>query len=123
MTFPRSIIAVVLLALIFIAWYVWKSSPSQWLEAKIEEYNAQEVWKFQHNGQTAYFFLSGCCDQYNPVFNASGKFICSPSGGYEGDGDQKCPWPADRGTNITLVWPVSNQNPNRSMVAPQLSKP
>ena len=121
MIFRRFMIFVCLLTLTFIPWYIWKSSPSHWLKAEIKEYQAQEVWLFQHKGEPAYFILSGCCDQYNPVFSASGRYICSPSGGSEGNGDEICPWPADKGTKITLVWP--DVEPNRVIGAPQLSKP
>jgi hypothetical protein len=121
MTSRRFLIIVFLPALAVISWYFWTSSPSHWLKAEIKQYDAQQVWKFQHKGEPAYFIQSGCCDQYDPVFSASGKYICSPSGGFEGSGDGKCPWPADPGTKITLVWPDIKLND--AIVAPQLSKP
>jgi hypothetical protein len=38
-----------------------------------------------------YYALSGCCDQLNPVFDAEGKYVCAPDGGFTGRGDGRCP--------------------------------
>ena len=122
MTLPRTVVVICLLTLIFMSWYFWKLSPSYWLEAEIKEYDAQEVWQLQHKGQPAYFIRSGCCDQYDPVFSESGEYICSPSGGMMGVGDEKCPLAplADPGTEITRIWPESTA-PGEKIVVPPLN--
>ena len=102
------------------------SAWPDWLDAKIKKYDASEVWHFQHEGHTAYFLKSGGGDQYNPVFNAIGRYICSPSGGVTTDnGDEKCPVPAlaDQGTPITRIWSVDNEpyyRPPPDLLIPRL---
>lgn len=98
-----------------------------WLAAKIKTYESQpldyvpsEIWLIQQRGQPAFFFRSPCCDQYDPLLNASGQEICNPAGGITGDGDGKCPTPADPGTPVTFVWAHPATPPARHYV-PQLS--
>jgi hypothetical protein len=38
-----------------------------------------------------YYAASGCCDQLNPLFDADGKYVCAPDGGFTGRGDGRCP--------------------------------
>jgi hypothetical protein len=38
-----------------------------------------------------YYAVSGCCDQLNPLFDADGKYVCAPDGGFSGRGDGRCP--------------------------------
>src|SRR5688500_15649158 len=38
-----------------------------------------------------YYAVSGCCDQLNPLFDAEGKYVCAPDGGFTGRGDGQCP--------------------------------
>ena len=85
------------------------SSPLPgWLLTKIVQFDADHaplgVWRITHHGQPAYYLLSPCCDQYNPLFSAEGREICNPSGGFTGRGDGICPKPMDPGTKATLVW-------------------
>jgi hypothetical protein len=87
------------------------TSLPEWLRVKIAEFDELPadraplgVWRISHNGQAAFYLLSPCCDQYNPLFSAEGHEICNPSGGFTGRGDGKCPAPMDQGTKATLVW-------------------
>lgn len=64
----------------------------------------QAIWKISHQGKIAYFIVSPCCDQYNPLLDENGKQLCSPSGGITGHGDGRCPKPADAGTKPILIW-------------------
>ncbi|MGX5728942.1 DUF6970 domain-containing protein [Pseudoxanthomonas beigongshangi] len=82
-----------------------------WLRAKIAEYERQStrqapstIWRITHQGAPAYYLVSPCCDQFNPLLDATGKEICSPSGGFTGAGDGKCPRPMDAGTGATRLW-------------------
>jgi len=93
-----------------------------WLSAKIGEYESGparqapiEIWQLMHKGQIAYYFVSPCCDQYNPLFAASGQILCNPSGGFSGGGDGKCPKPADPGSKVNFVWahPKSGSHEHR----------
>ena len=87
------------------------TSLPEWLRVRIGEYEALPadraplgVWRITHNGQPAFYLLSPCCDQYNPLLSAEGNEICNPSGGFTGSGDGKCPKPMDQGTKAALVW-------------------
>lgn len=87
------------------------SSLPEWLRGKIGQFEALPpdraplgIWQITHKGQPAFYLLSPCCDQYNPLFSAEGNEVCNPSGGFTGRGDGKCPNPMDQGTKATLVW-------------------
>lgn len=83
-----------------------------WLEAKVAEWERQDAYsaegaaieRLQYHGATAYLVYSGCCDQYNTLYDANGREICSPSGGITGRGDGQCPTPQDPGTKAVVVW-------------------
>lgn len=82
-----------------------------WLRERILQFEASPlnstpvaIWQIVHRGKPAYFFLSPCCDQFNPLFNDAGQQICSPSGGLAGGGDGRCPGPMDKGTQATFIW-------------------
>lgn len=83
-----------------------------WLESKVDAWERQDsnvvetlsVSRLQHKGATAYLFHANCCDQFNTLYDADGRELCSPSGGHTGDGDGKCPIPEDPGTARVVVW-------------------
>ena len=87
------------------------TSLPEWLRMKIGEFETLPadraplgIWRITHNGQPAFYLVSPCCDQYNPLFSVEGSEICNPSGGFTGKGDGKCPKPMDQGTRAALVW-------------------
>ena len=48
------------------------------------------------DGRPIYLFTAPCCDQFNPLYDAEGRFICAPTGGFAGSGDGQCPaWVRD----------------------------
>lgn len=68
-----------------------------WVKQKIAAYEANperpeaiEIWQMKYKGQDAYLFIANCCDQYNPLYDNSGKIICAPSGGFSGQGNGLC---------------------------------
>ncbi len=98
----------------------------QWLAVKIKRYEAMdantaplEIWQLTHKGQPAYYVVSPCCDQYNPLLSAKGRVLCHPSGGIHGQGDSRCPAPADPNTLIRFVWAHPKSAPQEH-VPPQL---
>lgn len=100
-----------------------------WLQEKIISFEALPehsaplaVWQITHKSLPAYFLISPCCDQYNPLFDAQGKTLCYPSGGIVGRGDGQCPYPADRGTPILLLWQHS-QSSVKNLSPPRLARP
>lgn len=50
-------------------------------------------------GRAVYYFIGPCCDHFNRLYDADGRFICAPSGGFTGAGDGQCPgWAHDERT-------------------------
>ncbi|MFG6485069.1 DUF6970 domain-containing protein [Roseateles sp. BYS78W] len=52
------------------------------------------------DGRLVYLSISPCCDMFNKLYDADGRFICAPSGGFTGQGDGRCPHWVSR-----LLWP------------------
>ena len=82
-----------------------------WLRARTASYEAgpeteapSAIWQIQHQGQTAYYVASPCCDQFNSLWNAKGDLVCHPDGGFTGRGEGMCPAPRDAGTPAKLIW-------------------
>ncbi len=50
-----------------------------------------EVWKWEVDGHTYYYFTSPCCDQFNFLYDTECNEVCAPDGGFTGAGDGKCP--------------------------------
>lgn len=45
-----------------------------------------------YNNEKLYFRNQvPCCDQMHPLYRLDGTYFCSPSGGFTGGGDGKCP--------------------------------
>lgn len=38
-----------------------------------------------------YLVMAPCCDQFNRLYDAEARYICSPSGGFGGSGEGDCP--------------------------------
>lgn len=62
-----------------------------------------EVWQWETNDKTFYYFNAPCCDQFSTLYNDKCEIICAPDGGFTGKGDGKCP---DFGTDVKriLIW-------------------
>ncbi len=80
------------------------------VQAKIETIKNQpvenppkEVWKWQVDGNTYYYFTAACCDQYTELYDSNCNLVCHPDGGFTGSGDGNCP--TFSGNIVkTLVW-------------------
>jgi hypothetical protein len=131
MNFLRSVVLISVLSIGATLSHAQENTAStplpDWLAARIAGYEAKsvreepiEIWRILHKGQPAYYFVSPCCDQYNPLFSATGQQLCSPSGGIVGSGDGRCPNPADKGSKVVFIW-AHPKAPSRERVAPKLS--
>lgn len=87
-----------------------KADVPNCIEQKINKISKEEVqnppasvWEWKTDGKTYYYFTSGCCDQYNYLYDDNCKQVCAPDGGFSGHGDGKCP---DFNGTIekTLIW-------------------
>lgn len=70
--------------------------------SKVQNPPAQ-IWEWNVDGKTYYYFTSTCCDQYNFLYDASCNIVCAPDGGFTGNGDGNCP-PMNGNIEKTLVW-------------------
>lgn len=68
-----------------------------------------QVWKWEVDGNTYFYFTSDCCDQYNYLYDKDCNVVCAPDGGFTGNGDGNCP---DFNEEImkTLVWEDDRNN-------------
>ncbi|MDA3906395.1 MAG: hypothetical protein PF484_09995 [Bacteroidales bacterium] len=86
------------------------------IEEKIKEIKKEElrnppaqVWKWEVDGDTYYYFTSDCCDQYNYLYDSDCNVVCAPDGGFTGTGDGNCP--NFNGQIVkTLVWEDDRAN-------------
>ncbi|MHC2993269.1 hypothetical protein OB13_17390 [Pontibacter sp. HJ8] len=81
------------------------------MEAKIKKLKQEgvrnppaSVWQYQYNGQTVYYIPPHCCDAPGILFDANCNYICSPDGGFTGQGDGKCNDFFEKRTNEKLIW-------------------
>ena len=90
-----------------------------WLQERLAIYEAAgrqspviAVHAWTYKGQTVYEMLAGCCDRFNELYDASGRYLCAPSGGFTGTGDGKCPDTAAARRaaegRVHRVWPVKS---------------
>lgn len=63
-----------------------------------------EVNEYLYNNERVFLFTSNCCDQYIMLYDGSCNYICAPSGGYTGKGDNKCPDFFEKAKHIQLIW-------------------
>ncbi|MFT6844068.1 MAG: hypothetical protein ACJAUV_000238 [Flavobacteriales bacterium] len=49
------------------------------------------ITQWQVDGETYYYVPSGCCDQFNYLYNSNCEKVCAPDGGFTGNGDGNCP--------------------------------
>ena len=62
-----------------------------------------EVWKWEADNKVYYLFTSDCCDQFDYLYDANCSIVCSPSGGFTGEGDGNCP-EFENQVERSLVW-------------------
>lgn len=62
-----------------------------------------QVWEWNVDGNTYYYFTSSCCDQYNTLYDKDCNYVCAPDGGFTGTGDGNCPTFTGN-IEKTLVW-------------------
>ena len=81
------------------------------VQQKIEEIKAQPKWnppaeinEYEYNGKRMYLITAPCCDRYIELVDENCNYICAPSGGYTGKGDEKCKDFYQTAKHIKLVW-------------------
>jgi len=64
----------------------------------------QSVIRYTYKGESVYYVTSGCCDQFNEVYDNSCKSPGAPDGGVTGKGDGRLPEFFTNATNKRVVW-------------------
>lgn len=62
------------------------------------------ILRYAYRGQTVYFVPARCCDIPSTLYDAGGRRLCEPDGGFVGGGDGRCPDFFERRGGETLVW-------------------
>jgi hypothetical protein len=108
---PYLLLLAVLLLVILIGCTQSADNYPGWINHLISSYEKQPVgnppqsiWQYQYQGQTVYFIPAQCCDQFSMLYDAAGKTICAPDGGFSGQGDGKCPDFFQASGNKKLIW-------------------
>jgi hypothetical protein len=81
------------------------------VQQKIDEIKAVPKWnppaevnEYTYQDKQVFLFTSNCCDQYIMLYDGNCQYICAPSGGYTGKGDNKCAEFYTTAKHIRLVW-------------------
>jgi hypothetical protein len=81
------------------------------VQQKIDQIKAQPKWnppaevnEYTYEGRQVFLFTSDCCDRYIELFDSNCNYLCAPSGGYTGRGDNKCSKFYDEAEHVRLVW-------------------
>jgi len=84
---------------------------SKCIVEKIAEIKADKVWnppgsiwQYEYNEQTVYYIPSRCCDIPSILIDGNCNTICSPNGGFIGNGDGKCKDFFEKRRNEKLIW-------------------
>lgn len=63
-----------------------------------------EVIQYTYKGSLVYYVTSGCCDQFNNVYDAGCVMLGAPDGGVTGKGDGKLNDFYAMATNKKVLW-------------------
>lgn len=81
------------------------------VQARIDSIKGQPQWnppaevaEYRYNGKRVFLFSSDCCDQFHVVVDDQCNYLCAPSGGITGEGDQKCTDFGEKAKLVKVVW-------------------
>ena len=82
-----------------------------WLAALITSLERQPpagppraVYRYTYRDQVVYYLPPGCCDTPGVLYDAGGRHLCAPDGGFLGTGDGRCADFAAARSHEQLVW-------------------
>lgn len=98
--------------------FLWSCSQStppnqnpEWVTRLVAKYLSepvgnppQSIWRYEYKGQIVYYVPPQCCDQFSVLYDAGGKVLCAPDGGFSGTGDGRCADFNSERKNEKLVW-------------------
>jgi hypothetical protein len=62
------------------------------------------VSRYRYQGQVVYHLPPPCCDAPGALYDAAGRYLCAPDGGFLGIGEGRCRDFQTRRTDGQLVW-------------------
>src|SRR5688572_9818910 len=81
------------------------------VQKRIEQIKLQPRWnppaevnEYTYQGKRVFLFTSDCCDRYIELYDDQCQYLCAPSGGFTGKGDNKCERFYQEATHVRLVW-------------------
>lgn len=81
------------------------------VQQKIQQIQSQPKWnppaevnEYTYQGKRVFLFTSDCCDRYIELYDDNCQYLCAPSGGLTGKGDNKCSNFYNEATHVRLVW-------------------
>lgn len=81
------------------------------IRKKIEAIKAEPKWnppaeinEYEYKGKRVFLITAPCCDRYTELVDENCNYLCAPSGGYTGKGDEKCKDFNQEAKHIRLVW-------------------
>ncbi len=83
----------------------------KWIDARIVQLQKEHpgnppftIWQYRYKGQTVFYFPPQCCDIPSMLLDTKQKRICSPDGGFAGNGDGQCADFFTARTEEKLIW-------------------
>ncbi len=81
---------------------LWVQDLIDYYESRPAGYRPAFIGRYWYMEQFVFYRPSHCCDIPGVVYDAAGGGICSPGGGWSGEGD--CPEFIDDRTDEWIVW-------------------
>ena len=93
-----------------------EKSTDEVLSKLVDQYDAgpygpvEEIWKYRFDGESVYYIPPKCCDIPSMLFDERGDVLCSPDGGFTGDGDGRCPDFFKNRKSGKLIWNAKRED-------------
>ena len=87
------------------------SQHPDWLSVLIAQYEGRPlatppltITRHKYRGQVVYRVSAQCCDAPGALYDAHGRYLCAPDGGFLGIGDGRCIDFRDAQAGELLIW-------------------
>lgn len=82
-----------------------------WLKSMVDKLESDplrnppaRLYRYTYRDATVYYLPAACCDIPSELFDAAGRLVCLPDGGFTGDGDGRCTDFFATRSGCELVW-------------------
>jgi hypothetical protein len=83
----------------------------EWIRRLIVQYQAEppgnpprSIWRYTYRGRTVYYVPPQSGDLYSALLDSTGTLLGAPDGGFDGNGDGRCPDFLQVKTAGKLIW-------------------